>query len=566
MIAGWVVYCLVISTLLALAAWAVEELLTRRGRPARLVWMIALFGSLALPATLLLLQRRAPELIVGAGDAHIGDIFGRVRQRERAAEAQRRRRLVDVVPRVTTPQWLAADRAVTFAIIACIVIATGRVAADSWLLYRGRRRWVIDSLDGISVLRSNDLGPAIVGLIEQRIVVPSWALTLSSSERQLMLTHEKEHLAARDGWFAASGLLLSLAMPWSPAVWWSFRRLRSAIEVDCDRRVLRAFPDIAEYGRLLVDVAERTGDGPSLAITGFSERAAPLARRIRAMTYRAARPDGSAMRDAGRLMLAFTAVVVLALVLPPAPEARELARGYDQDIVLPRGVADSVMSNPDDDGGSIAAKPHAVAAARDLPQVFVADGGGEPSDESPSAGRCPGHWRDPRDGRRMQVFITSVGVRNVVQHGDTAWTRIAATGLYRPPADSAYGVGAHQLLRVGCGAATTMTIAGQGARIRALSDLDSTDPRARTIAAAIKAAVGPDPDQVELLSGRVNIVITDHSWMAKSLEQRVDVTHRIWDAVRDVVGRSAMPETVAVTTRVDQASGTTKYLYSSMIR
>jgi len=45
-------------------------------------------------------------------------------------------------------------------------------------------------------------------------------------------------------------------MPWNPAIWVMFSRLRLAVELDCDARVLRRGVAAQSYGALLIDVAE----------------------------------------------------------------------------------------------------------------------------------------------------------------------------------------------------------------------------------------------------------------------------------------------------------------------
>src|SRR5688500_5785394 len=57
--AEWLVYALVVSVLVTLAAYAIEAVLRLLGRPARGAWAGAMFGSLVLPAVLPLLPRPA---------------------------------------------------------------------------------------------------------------------------------------------------------------------------------------------------------------------------------------------------------------------------------------------------------------------------------------------------------------------------------------------------------------------------------------------------------------------------------------------------------------------------
>jgi hypothetical protein len=71
--------------------------------------------------------------------------------------------------------------------------------------------------------------------------------------------------------------------PWNPFVWLLSSRLVRAVELDCDRRVLRRRPDVEAYGTTLLTVSSRD---PSrlAAATAFAESEAPLRKRILAMT------------------------------------------------------------------------------------------------------------------------------------------------------------------------------------------------------------------------------------------------------------------------------------------
>jgi beta-lactamase regulating signal transducer with metallopeptidase domain len=62
-------------------------------------------------------------------------------------------------------------------------------------------------------------------------------------------------------------MLASLTLiltPWNLALWWQLRRLRLAVEMDCDNRVVSALGNAPAYGALLLRVAEATSRGPRL--------------------------------------------------------------------------------------------------------------------------------------------------------------------------------------------------------------------------------------------------------------------------------------------------------------
>src|SRR2546428_4222727 len=100
--------------------------------------------------------------------------------------------------------------------------------------------------------RVEQRGPAVAGLWPPRIVLPEWALRLGDRERRLMLAHEDQHVRAWDPWLLAAAMSLLVLAPWNPVLWWQVRRLRLAVEMGCDARVLAHDGGAPAYrGRLL---------------------------------------------------------------------------------------------------------------------------------------------------------------------------------------------------------------------------------------------------------------------------------------------------------------------------
>lgn len=113
----------------------------------------------------------------------------------------------------------------------------------------------LDVVDSIPVVVTRTLGPATVGVWHARVLLPAWVLTLPGIERRYIVRHEEEHRRANDGRLRFLASMLVIIMPWNVALWWQLRRLSLAIEVDCDRRVVRALGDARRYGELLLKVA-----------------------------------------------------------------------------------------------------------------------------------------------------------------------------------------------------------------------------------------------------------------------------------------------------------------------
>jgi TonB family protein len=135
-------------------------------------------------------------------------------------------------------------------------------------------------VDGRSVLVADDVGPAVAGLWPPRIVIPGWALGLPERQRRLMLAHEEEHLQARDPWLLAGGAAALVLTPWNPVAWWLVGRLRLAVEMDCDARVLGRGHSTRDYGELMLQVGQHRAHLP-LTATALGEPRSLLERRLR---------------------------------------------------------------------------------------------------------------------------------------------------------------------------------------------------------------------------------------------------------------------------------------------
>ncbi|MEJ2237842.1 MAG: M56 family metallopeptidase, partial [Gemmatimonadales bacterium] len=273
MIAQLMVYSLVTAAFLGLAAMAAESALRTYGRPARGVWLLALMGSIALPISSLV----KPGLLVeSASPSLLETITG-------GAEAVL---LPPVLESLTAHQsWSAVvDLPLLMAWVALSVVLLIVLVWSARRLARERVGWEHVRIGGTTAWLSEDTGPAVVGVIRNSIVVPAWVLELEQDIQQLISLHEEEHLKAGDLRVMLAGLLFVLLAPWNPAIWWQLRRLRLAVEADCDVRVLRQGADILAYSALLLEVGGRSTHHhlPALA---FLKQTSTLARRIHLMTW-----------------------------------------------------------------------------------------------------------------------------------------------------------------------------------------------------------------------------------------------------------------------------------------
>lgn len=179
-------------------------------------------------------------------------------------------------------------------VVALGLWATGSMALLGLLAlveHRGRRRtdgMREERLHGLSVRVSESTGPAVVGLAPPRIIVPGWLLARSAEEQRAALAHEQSHVSAGDPWLLLGACAAVAVMPWNVALWYMLSRVRLAVEVDCDARVLRSGIAASSYGELLISVAEHASDhsAGALALSGGPSH---LHQRIQVMTAPARR-------------------------------------------------------------------------------------------------------------------------------------------------------------------------------------------------------------------------------------------------------------------------------------
>ncbi|MDH3734255.1 MAG: TonB family protein, partial [Gemmatimonadota bacterium] len=143
--------------------------------------------------------------------------------------------------------------------------------------------WTEGEILDAPVMMSQDRGPAVVGLGRGVIVMPSWIADLEEDVLRLVFLHEREHQLAGDNRLFSLGLMAVAAMPWNPMAWWQLRRLRLAIEFDCDRRVMARGVEPRDYAEALLAVGTRLTSAP-LAAFAFAERKPAVERRLRRMT------------------------------------------------------------------------------------------------------------------------------------------------------------------------------------------------------------------------------------------------------------------------------------------
>ena len=214
-----------------------------------------------------------------------------------------------------------------------------RLLLAAWQVGRLTHRAPRAMVDGEEVLLAETLGPASVGWRRPRIVLPSWVLSLDAPLRALVLRHEREHCRSGDSrlvWYAAIATAL---VPWNPGVWWIARRLRLALELDCDARTLAGGGDARVYAKLLLFMTQQHA-APSartrLALSLAGSRS-HLSRRIEAM--QSARTNMSAT---SRVLVGAATIVAVAA----ACTTRIPGNVTMDDVVPPEPVVTTATEQP----------------------------------------------------------------------------------------------------------------------------------------------------------------------------------------------------------------------------
>lgn len=265
MIVTWMLASVVFGLLVGAAVRASESAARLMSWQGRAPWIAAIAASVLWPVLVPLLAARrivhlAP-LVVGGGA--VNGVAARLPSLPAGISAS-----VDTA-------LLAAWAVVTFALVARLVYtqrALVRITADARPA----------TMDGHSVLVTDAVGPAVVGVAAPQIAVPAWLAELDAPTRALVLRHEREHCRARDTaliWLAEIAVAL---VPWNLAVRWQARRLRLALELDCDARTLHGSGAETAYGKLLLLIAQR--QQMSRLAPMLAESNSHLKERISAMT------------------------------------------------------------------------------------------------------------------------------------------------------------------------------------------------------------------------------------------------------------------------------------------
>lgn len=316
-------YGLAVGLALAAAAWLCDAALAALGRPRRTAWLVGIALALLVPVITLSFGETAPAVRFAPGPESAPT--------QAAVLAQVR--LVSEL-RVAEAGGTSLDRLAALAWILASLTTLGFYLLGARRLARRARRWPVTGVDGHAVEVAPDIGPAVFGLLRPRVIFPRWLIASPAGVRRMALSHELQHLAARDSQWLSAATLLSALFPWNLPLVWMLRRLRFAMEVDCDARVLRTGVDANDYGLAMLYVSEQQIRAPHAAMA-LIERTSQLERRINIMFASPRRLPtlfaGACLTLAGSCLVAaaqLDAPAMAALQLKPPPAMGENSPGF----------------------------------------------------------------------------------------------------------------------------------------------------------------------------------------------------------------------------------------------
>ena len=291
-IASWMFFSTLVGCAVTIAALAGHDVLRISNRPTRWIWI----GSIGIIAVLTIaapFRDRAAKTISNPGTAELPQNFSNPAN----TLDDGRMMIVRVREAVIAPIVITLHRAQK--VIAAAPATVFQVLVLSWVVgsltlmmilvlsYRRMKKHVRElrhvQINGVAVRVSPATGPAVIGLVSPEIVVSEWLTRRPIHEQQLAVAHEVEHIRAGDPWVLVIACSVVALMPWNPVLWYCLSRLRLAIEIDCDRRMLHRGVRIENYGTLLIDISAIQRALP-LVFAAFPGSHSHLERRLVAMT------------------------------------------------------------------------------------------------------------------------------------------------------------------------------------------------------------------------------------------------------------------------------------------
>jgi TonB family protein len=311
MIASWMFFASAIAALLGAAALAASSALAAARRPTRSIWLAALLASIIWP-------------LVALGFALFADVHGAAFQLLELTTSAAEPRVL------AAPCWISgAATAIDPLLIGVWALATlallVQLARALLALKRQRASWRPFAIDGVGVRLSRDTGPAVIGVRSMDIVLPEWALTLEPRLLRMILRHEAEHRRCQDPRILFMTSVAVALLPWNPALWWCAHRLRLAMELDCDARVIASHADRDRYGLLLMLLSQYPQPRIARFAAALTNPTSNLERRIIAMRT-------TASKSTRTRVLAFSTLAALLIAVACSVDSPEAVKPHGEAI------------------------------------------------------------------------------------------------------------------------------------------------------------------------------------------------------------------------------------------
>lgn len=316
-------YALLVGAAMSAVGLCLEQVMVAMHRPRRWAWCFTIAVSVLLPLGALAFPRTAVVPSFRAAAPVPSRTLTELARTTGLPPLTMERPSNNVSDEPAALRQSAAMNRVGLALLSGSLLVVPALLSVQWLQLRARRRhWHDAVLDSSPVLVSEDFGPAVIGAFSPRIVVPLYIFALAPAQQRLVMSHEQEHVRARDGQLSLAMILFVALAPWNLLLWWQYVRLRVAIEVDCDARVLDRGAPANAYGSLLLDMAERTMKRPPIASVLTEHFSGSVRQRIESIGART-RP-ASRMRAVAVSTIAAGIMAVLVLLPRPAVSQRAL--------------------------------------------------------------------------------------------------------------------------------------------------------------------------------------------------------------------------------------------------
>ena len=192
-----------------------------------------------------------------------------------------------------------------------------------------------------AAMKAGRAGPAAVGVIQPRLVVPAdFAARFTDEERRLVRAHELAHMDRLDARYNAAAALASWVCWFNPLLHLALRAMRADQEIACDATVLARLPAAR---RRYAETLLRTYQAAATPVLGCQWNSpASLEARIGMLV---SRPPSQSRCDLGLAILVASCAAAFAAAWAMQPPARPIERPIEILMDLsPPDAAEATLS------------------------------------------------------------------------------------------------------------------------------------------------------------------------------------------------------------------------------